>query len=65
MNQKKFNIITGISAILLIIGVVMVYKEADLIISIPFLLAPMVLSRYMIYKLKKEKEKEKEKENEH
>ena len=60
MNQKKFNIITGISVVLLIFGVVMVYKGAELIICLPFLLAPMVLSRYMIYKLKKEKEKENE-----
>lgn len=55
MSRKKINIITAIAATLMIIGVVMAYMKIETLIWFPFIVVPMVLIRYMLYKLKKEK----------
>ena len=59
MTEKKINIITVIAAILMIIGMVMIYMGVETVIWFPFIVAPMVLIRYMLYRLKKENEDEK------
>ena len=55
MSRKKINIITAIAATLMIIGVVMAYMKIETLIWFSFIVVPMVLIRYMLYKLKKEK----------
>ena len=50
MSRRNVNIITAISAILMVIGAVMLYKGIDTIICLGVIWSSMALIKFMLYK---------------